>query len=251
MSDYKNGLDVATADEISSAESRTAAPSAFGEIVAIKKPVGWSSFDVVAKIRKITGIKKVGHAGTLDPFATGVLIVGIGRQATKRLDEYQQLEKEYIGRIVLGTVTDTFDPTGKVISQKQVKIPSRETILEVLHEFLGEIDQLPPMFSAVKVDGMRLYKAARKGLTVERKPRRVMIKSLELLDLCENGFEMKVVCSKGTYIRTLAYDIGKALDTGAFLDSLVRTRIGDVDLNNAKSIDEFALWFGKIHNRGI
>lgn len=196
-------------------------------------------------------MKRVGHAGTLDPFAEGVLIVGIGRSATKHLAEYQMMEKEYVGTVVLGIITDTYDPTGTIIETRDFLLPTEEKILEVLAEFCGEIEQLPPAYSAVKVNGMRMYKAARKGIELDRKPRRVHVKSLDLVRLLENGFEMKVVCSKGTYIRALAYDIGQVLGTGAHLGSLTRTRIGKFELGESMSLDEFVELGGNNPDRGI
>jgi len=212
-----------------------------GKVISLNKPVGITSFDAVSRIRRITGIRKVGHAGTLDPFAEGLLLVGIGRSATKRLPEFLMLDKEYLGRVVLGVVTDSLDLTGKIVETNSFVMPKESEIKTVLKQFLGEIEQLPPMFSAVKVNGRRLYSSARQGIEVERKKRKVNIKLLELTKITPDGFEMRIVCSKGTYIRTLADDIGRKLGMGAHLGSLIRTRIGNFCLEEATTINEFAL----------
>jgi len=213
-----------------------------GKIFSIIKPIGWTSFDVVKKVRNITGIKKVGHAGTLDPFAEGLLIVGVGRSATRQLGKYLEQDKEYIGRVVFGIITDTYDPTGKVVERIDYKMPSEELILETLRKFEGKTEQLPPIYSAIKVGGVRMYKAARSGLELERKPRNINIYSLNLTRMLSDGFEMKVKCSKGTYIRSLAYDIGHTLGVGAHLASLTRTRIGDFGLQQAQTLEAFEQW---------
>jgi tRNA pseudouridine55 synthase len=212
-----------------------------GQVISLNKPIGITSFDAVSRIRHITGIRKVGHAGTLDPFAEGLLLVGIGRAATKRLPEFLMLEKEYIGRVVLGVVTDSLDLTGKVVETNSFEMPDEVEIKAVLDQFIGEIEQLPPMFSAVKINGRRLYRSARQGIEVERIKRKVKINLLELTKITPDGFEMRVVCSKGTYIRALADDIGRKLGMGAHLGSLIRTRIGNFCLEEATTISEFAL----------
>jgi len=213
-----------------------------GTLIPLYKPVGLTSFNVVSRVRRASGIKKVGHAGTLDPFAEGVLIIGIGRSATRRLDEFQLMEKEYIGRVVLGITTDTYDSTGKVVEKKDFEMPSESQILQSLSKFTGEIFQLPPMYSALKVKGVRMYRAARKGIELERKPRKVNIKSIDLLQINSDGFEMKVICSKGTYIRALAYDVGIDLGMGAHLGNLKRTRIGSYGLDKTKDLKSFVSW---------
>ncbi|MDP8227887.1 MAG: tRNA pseudouridine(55) synthase TruB, partial [Candidatus Electryoneaceae bacterium] len=211
-----------------------------GTIIAVNKPPGPSSFNIVHQIRLATKVKKVGHAGTLDPFAQGVLIIGIGRAATRRLGDFMRQEKEYIASVTLGIVTDTDDPTGKILEQNPFDPFSEEQIQSVISRFIGEIDQLPPMYSAVKVKGMRLYEAARRGIEIERKLRRVRIEQIELLNLTSDGFEMRVVCSHGTYIRSLAYDIGRELGPGAHVNRLVRTRIGEFTLDQATNLDQLA-----------
>jgi len=222
---------------ISEAQSTT---SFDGQIISLNKPRGITSFDAVARVRRITGIKKVGHAGTLDPFAEGLLLVGIGRSATKRLPEYLALEKEYVATLVLGVVTDTLDLTGKIVETTVFTMPDQDRIISVMQDFTGQIEQTPPMYSAVKVNGERLYVAARKGLDIARQPRIVDIKLLELTKMTSDGFQIKIICSKGTYIRSLADDIGRALGMGAHLGSLIRTRIGKFCLEEATTINEFA-----------
>ncbi len=210
-----------------------------GVIVPINKHSGISSFGVVHQIRKATGIKKVGHAGTLDPFAEGVLIIGIGRSATRQLDSYMRQEKEYLARVVLGVVTDTDDPTGKVLERNDFVVPEPETLNDVIKRYIGEIDQIPPRYSALKVGGVRLYKLARKGIEIERKPRKVLIKQIEMINFTADGFYIRVVCSHGTYIRSLAYDIGRELGFGAHLSELTRVRIGQFTVDSSESLDQF------------
>ncbi len=210
-----------------------------GMIIPIRKPPGISSFSVVKQIRKASGIKKVGHGGTLDPFAEGVLLIGIGRSATKQLGSFLHGDKEYIAEVVLGIVTDTYDPTGKVIERNSYEMPEDIVIEKTLEMFKGEVSQLPPVFSAIKVNGVRSYKAARKGIELELKTRKVNIREIELLRVNDVGFEIKVCCSHGTYIRSLAYDIGRALGCGAHLGKLIRTRVGEYDLEQSEALDDF------------
>ena len=210
-----------------------------GTIISIDKPAGMTSFDVVAKIRRATGEERVGHAGTLDPFATGVLIVGIGRGATRRLGEISRADKEYLTRVQLGVATDTYDVTGKIISQSEAVLPAKSRIESVLRQFIGVISQTPPQFSAIKIKGRRAYKYARAGTQVTLNPRRVRIDALDLVEMTEDGFWARVVCSTGTYIRSLANDIGLALDCGACLAELRRTRIGEFSLKAALPLDAF------------
>ncbi|MBN2057304.1 MAG: tRNA pseudouridine(55) synthase TruB [Candidatus Saganbacteria bacterium] len=199
-------------------------------LIIVNKPKDWTSFDVVAKLRRLTSIKKIGHSGTLDPMATGVLPVFIGRQATRYIEHFMSGDKGYIAEITLGIRTDTGDATGKpqtsdvrLLDVSQVSIHNIE---KVLKKYLGEIEQVPPMYSAVKVNGQRLYKLARQGKTVERKPRKVKIHKIDILNF-ENTEEVKltieVSCSKGTYIRQLAMDIGDDLGCGGHLSKLMRT----------------------------
>ncbi len=206
----------------------------------IDKPETWTSHDVVGYLRKVTGIKKIGHAGTLDPFATGLLVVGIGREATKRLDEFKGMSKTYVATIQLGATSDTFDSTGTINTEstKTQKHIELNDITMVLENFVGTQKQLPPMFSAKKINGKKLYDLARKGIEVERKPNEITIYSLELLNFDEkkNELEINVNCSAGTYIRTLAHDIGQKLGCGAYCKELRRTNIGEFDVKNAVDV---------------
>ncbi len=205
-------------------------------IICINKHSGITSFGVCAKVRGMTGEKKVGHTGTLDPMATGVLPVMLGG-ATRFLDYIPDSDKAYRATFVLGITTDTLDITGEVLSRSEVTA-TRDDVEALLPEFTGEITQLPPMYSAVSVDGKRLYELAREGKTVERKPRQVEIKRLELVG--ENGGEytIDVKCSKGTYIRTLIDDIGQRLGCGAVMTSLVRTEAMGFTLDDCITLDE-------------
>ncbi len=196
------------------------------------KPLGWSSFDVVNWVKKRTTVKKVGHGGTLDPLAEGLLIIAVGRTATSSLEKILGYDKEYILEITFGLATDTYDKEGSVIAEKKDFVISQEELLAVLDTFKGETEQLPPMYSALKVNGQKLYQLARAGKTVERQPRKIQIHELELLDYNnKDKARLRVVCSKGTYIRTLCYDIGQKLEVPAHLSFLRRTRIGDFVLD--------------------
>ncbi len=207
-------------------------------IINIDKPMDWTSFDVVNKIRYTTRIKKVGHAGTLDPFATGVLIVLTGKN-TKRQNEFMDMPKTYEAKIRLGDLKDTGDRTGKVVESLPVPELSEAKILSALESFKGEIQQVPPMYSAKKVDGKTLYKMARKGQTVERQPATVTIYSIEYLSYSDALLRIRVDCGKGTYIRVLAEDIGRKLGTLAYVEELKRTAVGDYRIEDALSIPEF------------
>lgn len=203
----------------------------------IDKPKGMTSHDVVDALRKITKIKKIGHAGTLDPMATGLLIVGIGRSATKRLGEFQKLDKEYIAKLRLGAVSNTFDAEGEILEKKVKKIPTIKEIENVLKEFLGKIKQIPPPFSAKKIKGKKAYELARKGKIVKLSPIEVEIYNIEILNYSFPYLEIKVNCSSGTYIRSLANDIGEKLGCGALVEELKRTKIGNFSLENAFSLE--------------
>jgi len=215
-----------------------------GEILYFDKPLHWTSFDLVSKIRyKISRslrIKKikVGHAGTLDPLATGVMIICTGK-ATKRIEEFQYRSKEYIATLRLGATTPSFDLETSVDETFETSHITKETLEKVLQQFTGSIEQIPPAFSACKIHGDRAYHLARKGMEVELKPKMLVIDELELLSFHENTVKLRIVCSKGTYIRALARDIGYALHSGAHLIALQRTRIGDVTLDKCQSVDEF------------
>ena len=207
-------------------------------VINIYKEKGYTSHDVVAKLRRIVGQKKIGHTGTLDPDATGVLPVCIGK-ATKVVDLLTEKDKTYIAGVKLGVKTDTLDMTGTVLETRPVTCTGEE-LEQCLKSFEGDIEQVPPMYSAIKIQGKRLYEMARQGKTVERKPRKVTIYSLKLLqaDLEKNWFEIEVHCSKGTYIRSLCDDIGEKLGCLAAMDSLVRTQVGRFSLDEAYTLDE-------------
>ncbi|MFQ5445448.1 MAG: tRNA pseudouridine(55) synthase TruB [Saprospiraceae bacterium] len=214
-----------------------------GTCLLVNKPAGWTSFDVVNKIR--SGLKyhldikkiKVGHAGTLDPMATGLLIVCTGKQ-TKKLSEYQGLPKEYTGVITLGASTPSYDAETEVDHRYPIEHITPEMLEEARQSFLGDIEQLPPMYSAIKVDGQPLYKKARKGIVVEVEPRPVTIYEFELTEVQLPHVHFRVKCSKGTYIRSLAHDFGKALKSGAHLSELCRTAIGEHRLEDAWNLDD-------------
>ena len=208
-----------------------------GEILNINKPVGWTSFDVVKKIRGQLNIKKVGHAGTLDPFATGVLLICTGR-ATKKVEDLMNLKKEYIARIEFGKTTDSYDLTGTIVSERSADNLELENIKQVIKQFHGEIYQTPPMYSAVKVNGERLYKLARRGEVVERKPRKIKIYQTDVIDFRNPFLKLRIVCSRGTYIRALANDMGEILGCGGYLTSLTRTRVGDYKLEDSFEIKD-------------
>lgn len=194
----------------------------------IDKPAGITSYDVIRKLKKITGIKKIGHAGTLDPFATGLLIVGIGRAATKNLDQFKLLPKTYRAVIRLGMVSDTHDSTGKL----NEKTPAdklnikKEQIKQILKKFIGHYEQTPPMYSAKKIKGEKLYNLARQGITIERNPIMLEIYDVKLNRYSPPLLDITVSCSAGTYIRVLAHDIGKKLGVGGLCAELRRTKIG-------------------------
>lgn len=207
-------------------------------IICINKEKGYTSFDVVGKLRKILGIKKIGHGGTLDPMAVGVLPIFIGK-ATKASSISLNNDKEYIAELKFGISTDTQDITGKVIEEKESMVRLCD-LEEVIKSFLGVIRQIPPMYSAVKVKGQRLYKLAREGKEVEREFRLIKIKSIDILEFFEDlqTAKLKVYCEKGTYIRTLCNDIGEKLGVGATLISLVRTRTGIFDIEKSITLGE-------------
>ena len=220
-----------------------------GQILYFDKPLRWTSFNLVAKVRWLLcqhlGVKKlkVGHAGTLDPLATGVLIVCTGK-ATKRIDELQAHTKEYVATLQLGATTPCFDLEKPIDTTYPTGHITLELIQQVLPKFMGRIEQIPPSFSACKVDGHRAYKLARKGEEVDLKPKVLVIDELELqhFDAEKMQLALRIVCSKGTYIRALARDIGKALDSGAHLIALRRTRVGDVRIEQCMQIEDFEPW---------
>jgi tRNA pseudouridine55 synthase len=215
-----------------------------GQVLLIDKPLNWTSFQVVNKlrweIRQAFNIKKikVGHAGTLDPLATGLLVICTGKM-TKQIDTFQGQIKEYTGTIVLGGTTPSFDLETEINETFPTEHITEDLIHETTKQFIGEIDQFPPVFSALKKDGKRLYEYARAGEAVEVKSRKITINDFEITKIKGNTVEFRVICSKGTYIRSLANDFGKALHSGGHLSVLRRTKIGDFNVDNALSIENF------------
>jgi tRNA pseudouridine55 synthase len=205
---------------------------AYGEVFLIDKPLEWTSFDVVKKVRNALRIKKVGHAGTLDPLATGLLIVCAGRQ-TKSIDTYMGQEKEYTGTFVIGATTESFDLEKPVVPVADPSHIMLAQVQDAVSQLTGDILQVPPMHSAIKVDGKRVYESARKGLEVKMEARPVQVREFEITRFEGNELDFRICCSKGTYIRSLARDLGEILQTGAYLKSLCRTRIGEFLLADA------------------
>ncbi|MEM7105454.1 MAG: tRNA pseudouridine(55) synthase TruB [Bacteroidota bacterium] len=214
-----------------------------GATLLVDKPQDWTSFDVVNKIRfklkRKLGVKKikVGHAGTLDPMATGLLIICTGKN-TKKIQQYQDLGKTYTGTITLGATTPSYDAETEPDAFFPIDHIDEGKIINTTQQFIGEIQQIPPMFSAIKVDGQPLYKKARKGEVIERKPRTITISEFTITSIEMPNVNFRVKCSKGTYIRSLAYDFGAALESGAHLTKLIRTDIGDHSLEMAWNLDE-------------
>jgi tRNA pseudouridine55 synthase len=214
-----------------------------GEILYFNKPLHWTSFDLVNKVRhlitKYLGQKiKVGHAGTLDPLATGVMILCTGK-ATKKIEELHYGVKEYVAVLKLGQTTPSFDLEHEVDFTFPVEHINKELIDKVIPQFVGEIWQIPPVYSAIKIDGKRAYKYARQGKEVELKPKLLVIDEIEVLEFDKPFLKLRIVCSKGTYIRALARDIGVALKSGAHLTALERTKIGNISLQNCIDIEQF------------
>ncbi|MBK7098156.1 MAG: tRNA pseudouridine(55) synthase TruB [Sphingobacteriales bacterium] len=209
-----------------------------GAALLIDKPLDWTSFDAVRKVRNLIKIKKVGHAGTLDPLASGLLIICTGK-FTKKINEYMAKEKEYTGTFTLGAVTPTYDLESEPENFKPFEHLSPADIEAVTKKFIGEIDQVPPIHSAIKKDGKRVYELARKGIDVKLEPRKITISEFEVNPANLPEVQFRVVCSTGTYIRSLAIDFGEALGCGAYLSSLCRTRIGEFHLKDAVSIEDF------------
>jgi tRNA pseudouridine55 synthase len=210
-----------------------------GRVLLIDKPLDWTSFDVVKKIRNTIRIKKVGHAGTLDPLATGLLIVCTGK-FTKKINEFMAQEKEYTGTITLGAVTPTYDLESEPEDLKPTEGITKEEIEKTTKSFMGEILQVPPAHSAIKQKGKPVYLLARKGIDVVLEPRKITIKEFEITYIEMPVISFKVVCTTGTYIRSLANDFGKALGCGGYLSKLRRTRIGDFKADDALSMEQFA-----------
>lgn len=206
-------------------------------ILLINKPLKWTSFDVVRKLRNILKIKKIGHAGTLDPLATGLLILCTGKM-TKQIDTFQAQEKEYTGKMIIGQTTPSYDLETSPTLPVDISAITGEMVLKAAQQLTGQIEQIPPLHSAIKVDGQRAYKLARAGKEAKLKPREVTISTFDITNINLPEIEFRVVCSKGTYIRSLAHDLGQALGVGAYLSELCRTRIGDFLLKDAQSLEE-------------
>jgi tRNA pseudouridine55 synthase len=207
----------------------------------VNKPCGPTSHTVVNQLRRITGVKKIGHAGTLDPFASGLLIMAIGREATRQINKYVKMEKEYLATLKLGAMSDTYDRTGEIsykVESEKWKVLGRDEIEIALDKFRGRQEQVPPMFSAKKIQGKRLYELARRGVEVEREPAEIEIKELSIIKYDYPKLVIRVVCSSGTYVRSLAHDIGQTLGCGAYLEELERTAIGKYKLSRAIKLND-------------
>lgn len=216
-----------------------------GQLILIDKPFGWTSFDVVRKIRYLTKTKKVGHAGTLDPLATGLLIVCTGK-FTKKINEYMAQEKEYTGSITLGATTPTYDLESEPQDFKPIDELTEEKIKDATKIFTGNILQTPPIHSAIKKEGKRSYDLARQGIDVKLEPRAVTVSAFEITTIELPKIYFKVVCTTGTYIRSLANDYGEKLGCGGYLSSLCRTRIGEFLLENAQTMEQFEQYVKEI-----
>ncbi|WP_229253943.1 tRNA pseudouridine(55) synthase TruB [Dyadobacter sp. NIV53] len=209
-----------------------------GEVILINKPLKWTSFDVANKLKYACKFKKIGHAGTLDPLATGLLILCTGKK-TKQIDSYQAQEKEYTGTLVLGKTTPSIDLETEFDAEFPIKHITAEILENARTQFLGNIEQVPPIYSAVKVDGERLYKKARRGETAEIKKRSVEISLFEIDAASFPAINFRIVCSKGTYIRSIVRDFGQMVNSGAYMSALCRTRIGSFELSNAWNLTDF------------
>lgn len=224
-----------------------------GEVLLVDKPLTWTSFDVVNKLRyqlkHKTGIKrfKVGHAGTLDPLATGLLILCCGK-ATKTIESYMGMPKEYTGTIVLGAVRPSYDMETEISETFDISNLTEQQVRDAVHTFVGEIDQVPPMFSAKKVEGRKAYEYAREGTEKKLKSNKITIYEYEITRLELPEVDFRIVCSKGTYIRSLAFDLGKTLKNGGYLSALRRTAIGDFKVENAMSVDD---WLTEIQDAEV
>jgi tRNA pseudouridine55 synthase len=213
-------------------------PFVEGKLILIDKPQHWTSFDVIHKLRELLQIRKIGHAGTLDPLATGLLIICTGR-FTKNINEYMALEKQYSGQFTLGAVTPTYDLESKPEQPKDYSFITHELLQNATNNFIGPIEQLPPMHSAIKRDGVPLYKSARKGEEIQLTPRKITISDFTITKIALPIVEFTVTCSTGTYIRSLAHDFGQALGCGAYLSGLRRTKIGAFDVSKSLTISAF------------
>ena len=208
--------------------------------VLVNKPGGITSHDVVDRVRRATGVKRVGHAGTLDPLATGLLIVLVGREATREQERFMKQDKEYVATMELGKVSDTYDSEGVVEETLGDVEVSKEQVTQVIKEFIGEIDQAPPVHSAIKVGGKKAYELARKGEEVKLGTRKIQISEIELLEFNSPFIKLKVSCGSGTYIRSLVHDIGQNLGSGAIMTELERTKIGPYSVDDAVDIEAFS-----------
>ena len=209
----------------------------FSGLILVNKPVGITSFKLVHIIKKKLHVKKAGHCGTLDPLASGLMIVLVGKY-TKLQDKFMKQDKVYYATIKLGIKTDSGDLDGKIISQSDYSHVTKDIIKQACNDFTGKISQIPPMYSALKVNGQKLYELARKGITIERKPREITIYNIDLVDYQKDSFSIRVKCSSGTYIRTLAQDIGTKINTDTVLTTLIREEIGNYKLTDAINIDD-------------
>ncbi len=220
-------------------------PFVEGKVLLIDKPLHWTSFDMVRKLRGILQIKKIGHAGTLDPLATGLLIVCTGK-FTKKINEYMAQQKEYTGTITLGAVTPTYDLESLPEQHQSIDHITNEAIYAVTKQFTGAINQFPPIYSAIKKEGVALYELARRGETVELSARPITIYQFEITNIALPSIKFKVVCSTGTYIRSLAHDVGQALGCGGYLSSLRRTKIGEFTVEDAIDLNSIAREVGVV-----
>jgi len=216
----------------------SSSPACHEGILLLNKPAGKPAFFLVKFLRRILGVKKIGHAGTLDPFATGVMVMLVGKNYTRKSDRFLNHHKEYIATVLLGVSTDSYDCDGQITGTCE-RVPTRQELEEALTRFQGEIEQVPPMFSAKKINGKKLYELARKGEEVERKPAFVKVETD--LQAYEYPFvKLKINCSKGTYVRSIAHDLGKILECGAHLSQLERTRSGPFSIEDCTSVDELS-----------
>ncbi len=225
-------------------------PTSVSGVLVVDKPAGWTSHDVVAKVRRITGVRRVGHAGTLDPAATGVLVLCLGA-ATRLVQYLEGLRKTYEATVLFGVETDTWDSSGTIVSQRDAGALKLTELQGILPRYTGDIMQVPPMYSALKRQGTPLYRLARRGEEVERDPRPVTISSMDVLRWDQQRLSLRIVCSKGTYIRSLAHDIGQDAGTGACLEVLRRTAIGHFTLEQAHTLEELeqhGAWLGLLQS---
>lgn len=218
-----------------------------GRMILINKELRWTSFDAVKKIRTLTRIKKVGHAGTLDPLATGLLIICVGKM-TKQINQFMDLEKEYTGTMVLGKTTPSVDLETVIVTENSIEHISEGDVIQTAKKFSGKLMQTPPIYSAIKKGGERLYKKARKGEDVKIEPREVEAKEFEITEINLPEIKFRLVCSKGFYVRSLVRDFGESIGVGAYMSALQRTRIGDFKLVDAQTIDEFKKEFENMNS---